>query len=341
MVRVDGLFEVTHSIRALLQRCAFVGSGHDLRCRPRGAEIDAHAAVFRANAGQQQLQLAGITPPAERERVDSTISSISRPLRKAGARGASRAAARRLHGRGGGTGGNISTVNIPEQAREPTWQSNLRTHTVNPAVAGRRTTYRVNCLYQSHVPDATRDGLEACIVSRAWFRQPWGAERFNNARHACCERGVESSYTMAELQRHARSSGVAFAFFAGVADSGIRTLDAMLAGSGGNALHAALSLCRRVNVFGAGLYTTALGASKVYTHLYDWGAGRCMEPSIYPAVAAKARQCDERARSSAGERRTRAPGAFCASRESWARARVRTELLLHLLHALEIVRWMQ
>lgn len=33
--------------------CAFVGSGHDLRCGlPRGAEIDAHDAIFRANAFQ-------------------------------------------------------------------------------------------------------------------------------------------------------------------------------------------------------------------------------------------------------------------------------------------------
>jgi hypothetical protein len=38
-----------------LRRCAFVGSGHDLRCgTPRGAEIDSsYDAVFRANAAQQ------------------------------------------------------------------------------------------------------------------------------------------------------------------------------------------------------------------------------------------------------------------------------------------------
>ena len=36
--------------------CAFVGSGHDLRCgAPRGGEIDGHEAVFRANAAQLRV----------------------------------------------------------------------------------------------------------------------------------------------------------------------------------------------------------------------------------------------------------------------------------------------
>eukprot|EP00966_Prymnesium_polylepis_P225735 5221557-Prymnesium_polylepis.2 len=37
----------------MYKRCAFVGSGHDLRCGQRsGQEIDAHEAIFRANAAQ-------------------------------------------------------------------------------------------------------------------------------------------------------------------------------------------------------------------------------------------------------------------------------------------------
>ena len=187
------------------------------------------------------------------------------------------------------------------------------------------------------------------------FRQQWGNERFNNARHACCERGTESRYDMGSLRQHANASGAPFAFFAGMADSGVRTLESMLGGSGGNALHAAISLCDRVDVYGAGLYSTAVGAPKVYVHLYDWGAGACIEPELYPAVAAKARQCETRpllrgaadgATASRDARHQRQhqgkyPGTFCASRESWARARVRTELLLHVLHALEVVRWVQ
>ena len=135
----------------------------------------------------------------------------------------------------------------------------------------------------------------------------------------------------------------------------MRTLEAMLGGSGGNAMHAAISMCDRVDVYGAGLYSTAVDTSKAYVHLYDWGAGSCIEPHIYPAVAAKAKQCDERPllRGAAGGVASRDarhqrqghqgkyPSTFCASRESWARARIRTELLLHVLHALEVIRWVQ
>ena len=39
--------------KPLYGRCAFVGSGHDLRCNPKGREIDGYDMVFRANAAQQ------------------------------------------------------------------------------------------------------------------------------------------------------------------------------------------------------------------------------------------------------------------------------------------------
>ena len=44
---------VEGATKPLYGRCAFVGSGHDLRCNPKGREIDAYEAVFRANAAQQ------------------------------------------------------------------------------------------------------------------------------------------------------------------------------------------------------------------------------------------------------------------------------------------------
>jgi len=43
--------------RRPLKSCAVVGSGHDVRCgSPKGAEIDAHDAVFRSNGAQVWYQ---------------------------------------------------------------------------------------------------------------------------------------------------------------------------------------------------------------------------------------------------------------------------------------------
>lgn len=52
MKRVLGRLNVSEAYQVgMFRSCA--GSGHDLRCRPRGIEIDAHEAVFRANGAQQ------------------------------------------------------------------------------------------------------------------------------------------------------------------------------------------------------------------------------------------------------------------------------------------------
>jgi hypothetical protein len=205
-----------------------------------------------------------------------------------------------------------------------------RHYAIDPARGGERTTFRVNCLFgglaalprttASTRPRHRADEPETCIIARAWFGQPWGVEGFNNLRHPCCSnRLLRSSYNVSRL-RALEMGGARFAFFGGVA-SGDDSIDAMLAGSGGNALHAALALCERVDVYGLGLYSGGAHEDKVYAHAYDERVGQCLQPGsrVYEFGNAKGL------------------GGFFA----WRRDRVRTEILMHVLHALGIVRWVQ
>ncbi len=103
------------------------------------------------------------------------------------------------------------------------------------------------------------------------------------------------------------------------AASGVAALDQMLDGSGGNALHAALALCDRVSLYGAGLYSAGDADHKVYAHSYDTkGVPRCITG-------------DPPYRFSTVQRRRNA--------EAWLSARVHSQLMLSLLHAMGIVRW--
>ena len=154
-----------------------------------------------------------------------------------------------------------------------------------------------------------------------WFQQPWGKESANNARHTCCtaKSNLRSSYNLSHLIE-LEGSGARFAFFRGM-DSGDDGVDAMLAGSGGNALHAALALCDRVDLYGAGLFSSGVTGDKIYAHAYDERVGMCLEPGsrVYEFGNVKG-----------------LAGFF-----NWRRDRIRTEILLHVLHALGIVRWVQ
>ena len=163
-------------------------------------------------------------------------------------------------------------------------------------------------------------GGETCIVPSGWFRQPWGREATNNARHTCCTNTLlRSSYNLSHLIEHDRR-GARFAFFRGVL-SGDESIDRLLQGSGGNALQAALALCDRVDVYGAGLYAASPTHDKIYAHAYDERVGLCLERGTRTYEF--------------GNRRGLA-GFF-----SWRRDRVRNEMLLHLLHTLGVVRWVQ
>ncbi|KAL1500616.1 hypothetical protein AB1Y20_013268 [Prymnesium parvum] len=202
----------------------------------------------------------------------------------------------------------------------------LRMQMVEPAQAGRRTDYRVNCLFGNESRSALRH-REACIVSFNWWSLTWGLESFNNARTMCCEGKygpLRSSYTLSALREHARQ-GLQIAFFRGF-KSGIDVLDKMRKGSGGNALLSAISMCRQpVDVYGAGLLSVdGVAGDKVYAHAYDPGASRCIEE-------------EQGARFIGPKRDIRL--LRWHEKTEWKRQRIKTELLLHVLHALDVIHW--
>ena len=118
------------------------------------------------------------------------------------------------------------------------------------------------------------------------------------------------------LEQH----GARFAFHHGEL-SGDESVDAMLSGSGGNALHAAVTLCDAVDVYGAGLHSAGVDADKIYAHAYDERVGQCLEPGPRPYKFGKLKGI---------------LGFF-----QWRKDRVRTEMLMHVFHALGVTRWVQ
>ena len=261
--------------------CALVGSGHDLNCGPaRGAEIDAHDAVFRSNNAQHAVGEAGF------EMFHHGRTTLGETLK--------------------------------------------RHYRISDKRGGTRTTFRVNCLFGGRAAlPAVRDDAgggnplaehETCVVAHSWLQQAWGREGFNNLRHPCCSQNLmRSSYNLSTLLS-LEAKGARFAFFRAV-HSADESLEAHLAGSGGNALHTALSLCERVDVYGTGLFAAGATADKVYAHAYDERVGLCLEPGsrVYEFGNTKGLN-----------------GFF-----KWRRDRVRGELMMHLMHAVGIVRWVQ
>ena len=195
----------------------------------------------------------------------------------------------------------------------------------DPNRAGTRTTFRVNCLFASQVVDKN----ETCIVSRSWLRQPWDRERFMNMRHPCCDRiQFRSNYTLPRLLELA-NEGARLRFLRSASRFTIAqeaALQALERSSGGNALIAALALCKRVSLFGAGLYATGPTDDKRYVHYYDDnGVGQCANQSD-PRIARYV------------ERHLGRPGVQRLIKQ-WRRDRIQHELFLHVLHALGMIQW--
>ena len=251
-----------HALSSLLQRaagsfkaqsharCAFVGSGHDLRCgRPVGRVIDgAYDAVFRANAAQQ--------------------------------------------------------LDHPQH------------HYISPKRAGRRTDYRTNCLHRSQL--LSRRSNETCILPRSWWRRAWDKEVVGNTKHKCCDEEVRSNYAAPHLAAlsHFLPRAVFVWLNSAVGMSGGQAVDGMLHNTGGNTLLAAIHLCDRVDVYGAGLFSRGPASPKLYVHNYDPFVGACRgesrwNPELGPRTWALA----------------------------WLKRRLADELTLHVLHAFGIIRW--
>ena len=118
--------------------------------------------------------------------------------------------------------------------------------------AGRRTDFRVNCLHDSaQLGRPSERGV--CIIPAGWWKQKSGHEAWSNRRRACCEPELRSNYSLAHLEALATSGRGEFRWFRPPKPSGVRAIDEMLLGSGGTALHTAVSLCNEVRVYGAGL----------------------------------------------------------------------------------------
>ena len=233
------------------ERCAVVGSGHDLLCyQPsRGREIDAADAVWRANAAQHaQLSHASLLPLARGE-------------------GPQLGRGRALELLGG--------------------------HSGSVALAGGRTTHRVNCLFEAYGVRSASTPPAACVVGHAWFKQPWRGEHFSNTRHPCCERRRTANYSVSRLLE-LRSRGVEVRLLQG---GGLRAAsferkdavrwrrwrrpdearEKLWDSSGGNALHGAVASCGHVKLYGAGLYSESPAEPKRYFHFYDDHVTTCVD----------------------------------------------------------------
>ena len=246
----------------------------------------------------------------------------------------------------------------------------------------------INCLHDANLlPNA--DETETCVIAAPWWGQGWGAETFSNRLFPCCDKQMVSNYSVATLRHKfwwanetwARGQPMRLAFASAAIDTlgGAAApadpgpgISALARSSGGNALLTALTACRQVSLYGAGLLrlpvaapahastgTTSAGTGTttategrrashqlVYAHYYDPRVGHCMTNASM--VERHRADCARRAARHERTRRFRADkGAGrkderCEPRgRQWRRDRIETELLLHVLHVLGVVQWIQ
>ena len=93
-------------------------------------------------------------------------------------------------------------------------------------------------------------------------------------------------------------------------------------GTGGSSLHAAIALCKTVDVYGAGLFSEGVSADKRYAHYYD-----------RHGIAACAAKQNKRP---AGHGKLSA-----ATPPTLAVDTTLAEIYMHVLHELGIVRWIR
>ena len=164
---------------------------------------------------------------------------------------------------------------------------------------------------------------EVCIIPSTWWDQPFGFEVVSNARQPCCSPPASSSYSAHDVLLPMVQAGHRFGWLKAVR-TGNAAIDFALGGSGGNALQAALSLCDSVDVYGVGLRNSGPGldADKSYNHYWDDTARDCT------------RYAASHARQRGGRKASEAHATFYSDR-------LHTELLMHVMHGVGMVRWVQ
>lgn len=253
-----------------------VGSGQELRCGRLGSTIDAYDAVFRANTAQQ---------------LDNPDRPVA-PVESVGARTTFRV---------------NCLIHASAAARVPQdLQAELRRQFVSPFAASASAASAAAGTASNASDGVFLAGLkstptvqlpsvaanETCLIPPKWWAQAWGWESSSSSGGAGGDPAARRAYNRAQLydggQRAAYPAPLLAALvaanrsvhgFAFVQRPSHETPGALRSGSGGTAVLAALALCKSIDLYGFGVFTTGLAEDKVYGHYYDGvgAAPRCSE----------------------------------------------------------------
>ena len=169
------------------------------------------------------------------------------------------------------------------------------------------------------------DATEQCTVFH-------NISQFGKHIHACVSNATATARICEPYGERWQQTGAArFHFLRGMTGRFVGrepSIAALQRSSGGNALLAALALCDRVRLYGAGLYSTSPTGDKRYLHYYDEGVGHC--------------NAEERGSQAAAGRYSRMYRWKTRNIvRIWRADRLRHELFLHLLSAVGMVEWRQ
>ena len=261
-----------------LEEAATLASGKFATAAQPVAEAAQHAAQHRSIPARIRHDLDALLTMSRRSRNISRSRASSRGLSKCS-----------VVGSGTSLRWNTEADGAAIDASDAIFRSNgaqapgVPGTWLTPRLAGSHTTFRVGCLHNS----SPHSLLETCIVPASWWLLPWGGESYNNAIHPCCDTQLRSRMRTRDLLGHARR-GLDIAFHrpvssmvssemsskmsravrlaaspnegslsAGSDDPSSALLSGWLRASsrstGGSALLLALSMCKEVDVYGAGL----------------------------------------------------------------------------------------
>ena len=293
------------------------GEGGKPSTRIRRAEAELHATLRQAIANATMGATRDRQPTYETGLRTCAVVGSGMSLRCGGAHGATIDAAHSVFRAGPAQQFGLSNDAVGHS---------LRRFRLSARQAGRRTTFRVDCLFgQTVLP---RDiGRDTCIVGRDWWHQKWARESVSAAVHPCCElKPMRTHYPLSRLDAMVRG-GHRVRWFVGTRSSD-EALDNLLQSphdSDGEALQSALALCDSVAIYGFGRVLAVGAHDLIVGRAFEQRVGRC------PSNATHLEAEDAHGRERNGRSRGRAA--------AWRDKVVRRELLLHILHALGMVKW--